>query len=227
MRGAGCIINDIWDRNLDNAVERTKDRPLASGKINLKQAMVFLFILLACGAAILLSLNQSAIVIGLCSIPLIIAYPLMKRITYWPQAFLGITFNFGALIGWAAITGTLGWPAILLYIGGIFWTIGYDTIYAHQDKDDDLSVGIKSTALKFGPESKKWLIGFYALAFLCLATAILSVNATILVILGLLAPFLHLIWQIYSWDIDNQDNSLQKFKSNRNFGLFILLCCLI
>ena len=166
MRGAGCVVNDIWDRDLDKMVERTRERPLASGAVSVKQAAAFLSLLLMIGAAILLSMNMLTIMLGLLSLPLIALYPAMKRITYWPQLFLGLTFNFGALMGWAAVTGELSAAPLFLYLGGIFWTIGYDTIYAHQDKEDDALAGIKSTALKFGNRSKLWVSGFYLGAFI-------------------------------------------------------------
>lgn len=226
MRGAGCVMNDIWDRDLDKEVERTRDRPLASGEVSLKQALIFQGLLLTIGALILFSMNWTTILLGFCSIPLIVVYPLMKRITYWPQAFLGITFNFGALMGWAAVTGEIGLPAILLYIGGFFWTIGYDTIYAHQDKEDDISVGIKSTALKFGDASKKWVFGFYMLAITFMALGILFVKSGGFALLLLLLPIAHMSWQLHNWNPDDQDNSLKMFKSNRVFGWALLLCCL-
>lgn len=220
-------MNDIWDRDLDKAVERTSTRPLASGEVSLKQAIAFLGLLLAAGACILFSLNWTTIILGLCSIPLIIIYPLMKRITYWPQAFLGITFNFGALMGWAAVTGDIALPAILLYIGGFFWTIGYDTIYAHQDKEDDISVGIKSTALKFGDASKKWVFVFYMLAITLMALSVLNVQTQPLTMILLLLPIAHMAWQLQFWNPDDQDNSLKMFKSNKLFGLALLLVCLV
>jgi 4-hydroxybenzoate polyprenyltransferase len=227
MRGAGCVMNDIWDRDLDNKVERTKDRPIASGQVSLKQALAFLAILLGFGALILFQMNAFTILLGFCAIPLIIAYPLMKRITYWPQAFLGITFNFGALMGWAAVMGEIAAPAILLYIGGFFWTLGYDTIYAHQDKEDDLSVGIKSSALVLGNRSKTWIFGFFLLAFTFMAIAILSVKGTLVTFILLLLPMAHMAWQLQSWRADNHDSSLAIFKSNRFYGLLLLMTIMV
>lgn len=226
MRAAGCTINDLWDRNLDKAVERTQNRPLASGAVTTKQAFIFLLILLGIGAAILFSFNQTTIVLGFLTLPLIALYPFMKRITFWPQAFLGLTFNFGALMGWSAITGELSIAPALLYIGGIFWTLGYDTIYAHQDKDDDVMVGIKSTALKFGKNSKIWVFGFYLSAFTFFSLAILLINFNILTVALLLLPLGHMAWQLQTWNMNDPDSSLRIFKSNRNFGLLILICCI-
>jgi 4-hydroxybenzoate polyprenyltransferase len=219
MRGAGCIINDLWDQDLDAAVARTRARPLVTGAITRREALVLLAILLAMGLAILLTLSPLAIGLGFLSMVFVVAYPLMKRITWWPQLFLGITFNFGILIGYAAVTGTLTWPTLLLYAGAVFWTLGYDTIYAHQDKDDDELIGIKSTARLFAEHSKIWVSGFYAVATIifCIATESflpLIVSA-------------HFAWQIWRWDFGNPVSSLRIFKSNRDAGLiilFIIIC---
>ena len=154
MRAAGCTLNDIFDRDFDARVERTRRRPLPSGAIGVKGAVAFMAVLLGAGLAILLQLNLFAILLGAGSLLLVVLYPLMKRITYWPQAFLGLTFNYGALLGWAAVEGGIGWPAGLLYAGGIAWTLGYDTIYAHQDKEDDLLIGVKSSAIALGPNGR-------------------------------------------------------------------------
>lgn len=227
MRGAGCIINDLWDRDIDRQVERTRSRPLASGQLSMRQALICLICTLALSFLILLQMNTLTIALGLCVCPLIILYPLMKRITYWPQLFLGITFNFGALMGWAAITGQITLTPILLYIGGIFWTLGYDTIYAHQDKDDDLLAGVKSTALKFGSSSPYWVGGFYTLAFLCIGFASLLAGHSLLNAAGLILPLLHMIWQLWRWDYNSAPSSLQIFKSNRIFGLLVVLAFLL
>lgn len=161
MRGAGCTINDLWDKDIDKKVERTKSRPLASGQIKLADAIYFLGGQLALGLLVLVELNLNSILLGLSSVALVILYPVMKRITYWPQLVLGMTFNWGALLGWCATQGSVDWSACLpLYLSGICWTIVYDTIYAHQDKKDDLAIGIKSTALRFGDNTKPWLSGF-------------------------------------------------------------------
>ncbi len=222
MRGAGCVINDLWDRDFDRAVERTRLRPLAAGTVSVKQALLFLVFLLFIGLAILLQLPLTAILLGVLTLPLIVTYPLMKRVTWWPQLFLGITFNFGALMGWAAVTGVVGLPAVLIYIGGIFWTLGYDTIYAHQDKDDDALIGVKSTARKFGAHSKKWVAGFYTLAFILITLGFLVGGVGLSGIL-LLAGAAQLAWQVKTWDMDNPASSMRFMNSNRNFGLILLL----
>lgn len=163
MRGAGCTINDLWDRDIDAKVERTKNRPLASGEITQMDAIVFLSAQLSLGLLVLVQMNWASILLGASSLSLVITYPLMKRITYWPQLVLGMAFNWGALLGWCATQGSVNWAACLpLYAAGICWTIVYDTIYAHQDKLDDLQIGVKSTALRFGDNTKLWLSGFTA-----------------------------------------------------------------
>src|SRR5690349_2337918 len=164
MRPMGCVINDLFDRDLDRQVARTKDRPLASGEITTGEALrlVLYLLLLALGVALLL--GKAVLFWSMAALPLVVLYPLMKRITWWPQLFLGLTFNWGALVGWVAIRGQVELPAVLLYLGGVFWTLGYDTIYAHQDKADDQAAGIKSTALRLGKNTKPALIGFYTLA---------------------------------------------------------------
>lgn len=227
MRGAGCVVNDLWDRDIDKRVERTRGRPLASGSVSVKQGFAFLAGLLLIGACILLSLSQTAIILGFAVLPLIALYPYMKRITYWPQFFLGITFNFGALIGWAAVHDTISAAPILLYLGGMCWTIGYDTIYAHQDKEDDVMAGVKSTALKFGAASKRLVFGVYLLAILLLSVAIMSVKMDPTALALLMLPIFHMAWQLRAWNMDDQESSLKVFKSNRYFGLLLLLACLI
>lgn len=163
MRGAGCTINDLWDRDIDKKVERTRNRPLASGEVTPFDAIVFLSAQLSLGLLVLLQLNLECIMLGACSLGLVVTYPLMKRITYWPQLVLGMAFNWGALLGWCATQGSVDWSACLpLYLSGICWTIIYDTIYAHQDKKDDVQIGVKSTALRFGDNTKIWLSGFTA-----------------------------------------------------------------
>ncbi|HJU15398.1 MAG TPA: 4-hydroxybenzoate octaprenyltransferase, partial [Stellaceae bacterium] len=171
MRGAGCTLNDIADRHYDGQVARTRLRPLPSGAVSVPQAVAFLCAQLAIGAAVLLSLNLTAILLGVAVLALIVPYPFMKRITYWPQVFLGLNFNWGALLGWAAVAGALAAAPVLLYLGGVFWTIGYDTIYAHQDKEDDARIGVKSSALALGSQTRPWLFMFYAAAALLWAAA--------------------------------------------------------
>ncbi|MCF8495089.1 MAG: 4-hydroxybenzoate octaprenyltransferase [Alphaproteobacteria bacterium] len=221
MRAAGCVINDLWDRDVDRRIERTRLRPLAAGDISVRAALCFLAALLLVGFLILLQMNGTTIFLGFLSLPLIVIYPLMKRWTWWPQAFLGLTFNFGALMGWSAATGTLALPAFLLYVSGIFWTLGYDTVYAHQDRADDLIAGIKSTALKLGAYSKVWVMIFYALAWCFLAAAgmIMSEPGAPIV---LLPAALHLIRQVYIWRPDDAENSLWIFRTNPLCGLLVL-----
>ncbi|MBL4804076.1 MAG: 4-hydroxybenzoate octaprenyltransferase [Alphaproteobacteria bacterium] len=226
MRGAGCIINDLWDKNIDLKVERTAGRPLASGALTSIQAIQLLVGLLFAGFTILITLSGTTIVLGILTIPMIISYPLFKRFTYWPQAALGLTFNFGALMGWTAITGGLAWAPFAMYVGCFFWTMGYDTIYAHQDREDDAIVGVKSTALKFGDDSKKWVSGFYAAAFLffLLAFYLAGVGFVGLLMLGAVGG--HFFWQIKQWHLDSNSSALRMFKSNRDLG-FVMLAVIL
>jgi 4-hydroxybenzoate polyprenyltransferase len=226
MRSAGCVINDIWDRDLDSRVERTRGRPLAAGDVSIKQAAIFLLCLLVIGLCVLLALNSATIILGFAALPLIVLYPAMKRITYWPQAFLGLTFNFSALMGWTAVTGAIGSPALFLYLAGIFWTLGYDTIYAHQDKEDDVLIGVKSTALKFGARSRLWVGGFFSASILCLAVA-LFMAAPLYCAAFLIMPAAHFVWQIKNWDMDDPQSGLNMFKANRDAGLLVLLVCVL
>ena len=227
MRGAGCTLNDIVDRNYDGAVERTRGRPIPSGRVAVWQAVVFLLLQLAIGAAVLLSMNWLAVGLGVSILVVVAAYPFMKRITYWPQLFLGLNFNWGAMVAWAAVTGRVGWPAVLLYLAGIAWTLHYDTIYAHQDKADDIEIGVKSTALRFGTRSKHWITGFalVTLAGIGIAFRIAGAGWPSFVALAVLAG--HFAWQIATWRMDDQADCLAKFKSNRDAGLIILLGCLL
>lgn len=226
MRGAGCVINDLWDRDFDRAVERTQARPLASGAVSARSALLFLCILLILGLVILLQMGFTATLLGILTLPLIVSYPLMKRVTWWPQFFLGITFNAGALIGWAAVTGAVGLPAALIYLGGILWTLGYDTIYAHQDKDDDALIGVKSTARRFGATSRTWVGGFYAVALLLIAAGYVVAGAGWSLLFMLLAAC-QLAWQVCTWDMTDPASSLKVFKSNRDFGLILLLAAVV
>jgi len=171
MRGAGCTLNDIADRNYDAQVARTRLRPLSSGALTVRRAILFLVLQLAVGAAVLLTLNRTSVVLGVAVLGLIGTYPFMKRVTYWPQVFLGLNFNWGALLGWTAVTGALALGPVLLYLGGVFWTVGYDTIYAHQDKEDDVRIGVKSSAIALGSHTRPWLFVFYIAALLLWAGA--------------------------------------------------------
>ncbi len=223
MRGVGCVINDIIDRDLDKQVERTRKRPLASGAVNVAEAGILAATLLFTSFIILLQTSAITIGLGALSLILIAIYPMMKRVTWWPQAFLGITFNFGALMGWSAATHRLDMEAAALYIGAFFWTLGYDTIYAHQDKVDDEIVGIKSTALLFGNRSKFWVSIFYLLAFAFICIAALLAQVGLVTLALLILPAIHFLRQIAEWDMDDAESSLFTFQSNKNFGLFVLL----
>jgi 4-hydroxybenzoate polyprenyltransferase len=223
MRGAGCTLNDIADRDYDGKVARTRLRPIPSGRVSVRQAAVFMAAQLAVGAAILFSLNRTSILLGLSVLVLIGTYPYMKRITYWPQLFLGLNFNWGALIGWAAVMGTLAWQPVLLYLGGICWTLGYDTIYAHQDKEDDALIGVKSSALALGARTRPFLVLFYALALMLWAEAGAWARLGWPFYLGLALAGAQLLWQAASVRIDDPADCLAKFKSNRWAAWAILL----
>jgi 4-hydroxybenzoate polyprenyltransferase len=218
MRGAGCTINDIADRDLDGLVARTRRRPLPSGAVSLKQAFLFLFCELALGAAVLVSLNRASRLLALPVLGLIASYPYMKRITYWPQVFLGLNFNWGALLGWTAVAGALASPAVLLYEGGIFWTIGYDTIYAHQDKEDDARIGIKSSALALGERTRPWLFFFYGSAVAFWAAAGYAAGLGPLYWAALFLSSLHLGLQAARVSLGDPGDCLKKFRSNRDLG---------
>ena len=222
MRGAGCTYNDIVDRDLDAQVARTSNRPLPSGQVTVPRAVVFLILQLAGGFAVLISLNHFAIAVGAASLVLVFTYPLMKRVTFWPQFFLGLAFNWGALLGWAAVRGDLAVPAILLYVGGIFWTLGYDTIYAHQDRRDDPHAGVKSTARRLGLDSKPWFYGFYGAAVALFAWAGLAGGRPWPFFAGLALGTAQLIWQVWDVDINDPKDCLAKFKSNRLFAWLFL-----
>jgi 4-hydroxybenzoate polyprenyltransferase len=221
MRGAGCTWNDIVDRDLDARVERTRSRPIPSGQVTVASAAVFLVLQALVGLAVLLQFNRFTVGVGLASLAVVAIYPFMKRITYWPQIVLGLAFSWGALMGWPATFARLDPPAFLLYAGAISWVIGYDTIYAHQDREDDALIGIKSTALLFRERTKPTLALFYSLAVLLIALAGWSAGAGIVFSLGLLAFAAHLCWQIRRLDVDDPVNCLMVFKSNRDAGLIL------
>ena len=221
MRSAGCVYNDIVDRDFDARVARTRERPIASGVIGVKTAIAFLALLLVLGLVILLQFNLFAILLGVASLALVFTYPFMKRITYWPQAFLGLTFNWGALLGWAAVEGGLAWPAGLLYAGGIAWTLGYDTIYAHQDKEDDALIGVKSSALALGSNSKPWLWVFYLAALAAFAAAGALTDIAWPFYAGLGAAALLFAWQVISLKMADAADCLVKFKLNFWVGAVI------
>jgi 4-hydroxybenzoate polyprenyltransferase len=221
MRGAGCTWNDIVDRKLDASVERTRSRPIPSGQVNVGQAAAFLVFQALVGLGVLLQFNRFTVGLGITSLAIVLVYPFMKRITYWPQIVLGLAFSWGALMGWAAVFGRLDPPALLLYAGSISWVIGYDTIYAHQDREDDALIGIKSTALLFGERTKPMLTAFYALAVILIACAGWLAGGRIVLAIGLAAFAAHLAWQIARLDIGDPDHCLVVFKSNRDAGLIL------
>jgi 4-hydroxybenzoate polyprenyltransferase len=223
MRGAGCTYNDIVDRDVDAKVARTALRPIPSGQVSVRQAAVFLAAQLLIGLLILLTFNRFTILLGVLSLALVFTYPLMKRITHWPQAFLGLTFNWGALMGWAAATGSLGLPAFALYAGGIAWTLHYDTIYAHQDKEDDALIGVKSTALKLGAQTKPWLAGFSVATIVLFEIAVALAHLGWPAMLAVAGVALHLTWQILTVDLDDPADCLAKFRSNRWIGWLLLI----
>jgi len=222
MRGAGCTLNDIADREYDGKVARTRLRPLPSGRVTVLRALVFMAAQLAVGAAILFSLNPACWWLGIGVLALIGTYPFMKRITYWPQLFLGLNFNWGALLGWTAVTGAIAWPAMLLYLGGICWTLGYDTIYAHQDKEDDARLGIKSSALALGEQTRPWLFVFYGAAVSLCAMAGVAAGLGPWFRLGLAIATVQLFWQGARVNINDPADCLAKFRSNRVTGWLLL-----
>ncbi len=221
MRGAGCTWNDLVDRDLDAKVERTRSRPIPSRQVTVAQATMFMLAQALVGLAVLLQFNRFTVMCGFASLLVVAVYPFMKRITYWPQIVLGLAFSWGALMGWPAAFGRLDWPAIVLYLGSISWVIGYDTIYAHQDREDDLMIGIKSTALLFKENTRPMLAAFYAGAVLLIGAAGLMAGGGIIFVIGLLAFAAHLALQVSRLDIDDPAHCLMLFKSNRDAGLIL------
>ena len=226
MRGAGCTWNDLTDRHIDASVARTKSRPLPSGQVTPRQAAIWMVAQALAAAAILFTYNGMAVVLGIASLALVAIYPFAKRFTWWPQVFLGLAFNWGALFAWSAHSGSLALPAVLLYLAGIAWTLFYDTIYAYQDVDDDALIGVKSTARLFGDNARPWLRGFAILCILLLTMAILlalldqtTALGLVLALCGVWAFGGHLLWQMTRLDTSNPTNCLELFRSNRNAGL--------
>lgn len=226
MRSSGCIINDIIDRDIDRKVERTKNRPLASGEITVTQALTLLAVLFLLGFVILLSLNKLAIIIGLFSVIPIVIYPFMKRITYLPQLFLAITFNWGVLIGFAAIANEIRIEALLLYIAALVWTLAYDTIYAHQDKEDDKKIGIKSTALLLQDKTKPFITVCYAAIIVLFLIIGQIIDYGALYYPFIMAATAHFAWQVVILDIDNPKSCLRVFQSNQWVGLLLFIATL-
>ena len=218
MRSAGCVVNDLWDRKLDAQVERTRARPLASGELSVWQALWFLLVLLVSGLLILLQFNGLTVMLGFLSVPFIAFYPLMKRVTWWPQAFLGLVFNFGALMGYAAVAGSLDWRAWALYGSGILWTLAYDTIYAHQDAEDDALIGVKSTARLFGVRSPYFVYGFYAASWILAALAVDPYGFLFVLPAGLYA-----VWLLRDWQMDAPQSCLRVFQRSCDYGVLVLV----
>jgi len=228
MRSAGCIVNDILDKEFDKKVSRTKDRPIASGQISAKLGIVYVLVLCFCALLVLLNFNTITIMLALGSMPLAFTYPLMKRFTYWPQLFLGITFNYGLLLGWTSINANLDILPILFYIGAIFWTLGYDTIYGFQDIKDDEIIGLKSTSIKFKKKPLIFLLACYVVLFSMTITTGIMENFNILYYAFSLIIGYHLfLYQLKNVDLDNPINCLKIFKSNNLFGFLVFVQILI
>ena len=228
MRSAGCIVNDICDKNFDKKVERTKNRPIASGKISIKLGLIYVIILCLCAFLILINFNKLTIILALCSIPFAFVYPLMKRITYWPQLFLGITFNYGLILGWISIHGELSIIPLIMYFGAIFWTLGYDTIYGFQDIKDDEIIGVKSTSIKFKKIPFVFLIICYLIFFLTIVITGIYLKFNYIFFMSLVLLFYHLFFrQISKLNIKIKKNCLEIFKSNNEIGLLIFISIII
>ena len=227
MRSAGCIVNDILDRKFDQRVDRTQDRPIASGKITIKIGLLYVLILCSLAFLILINFNYFTIIIALASMPLAFTYPLMKRFTYWPQLFLGITFNYGLILGWTCISEQISLTPLIFYVGAIFWTLGYDTIYGFQDIKDDEIIGVKSTSIKFKGTAKIFLIVCYLLLVSSLIIGGLIMNFSLVYFLFILIPIIHLFYQINNFDSKNPTSCLKVFKSNNNLGIIIFFNILI
>ncbi len=230
MRGAGCTWNDISDRDFDAKVARTRSRPIPSGQVSVRQAVIWMAVQSLLALAILLTFNRAAIALGVLSLLPVAVYPFAKRFTWWPQLFLGVAFNWGALLAWTAHAGTLNWPAVLLYLAGISWTLFYDTIYAHQDTEDDALIGIKSTARLFGTDTARWLKYFLVITVSLMGLAVIaavqpagSVLALAVALAGPWAMGWHMAWQLRGLDIEDNAKLLQLFRANRDTGLIPLI----
>ena len=228
MRSAGCIVNDILDKEFDSKVLRTRNRPIASGEISKRLGMFYALVLCLLALLVLINFNLFTIILAIASMPLAFTYPLMKRFTYWPQLFLGITFNYGLILGWTAINNEIELIPILFYLGAIFWTLGYDTIYGYQDIKDDEIIGLKSTSIKFKDKAKKFLITCYALLIVFFLIGAYSMNLNYNFYLFMIAPFIHLfLYQIKIFNLKDPSSCLKAFKSNNFLGLLIFLNILI
>ena len=227
MRGAGCVYNDIIDRDLDAQVERTRLRPIASGAVSPRAAWAWLVLLSFIGLVVLIQLRLEARLVAVASLAPVAAYPFMKRITWWPQAWLGIVFSWGALVGWFAVMSAPSGAMVLLYFGSIAWVIGYDTIYALQDREDDALIGVRSSALRLGAHVKAGVAVFYALALSCWAGAFWLLRPQLMGLAALLPAALHFAWQILSLQVSNGDDALAKFRSNRFAGVLVALACAV
>ena len=228
MRGAGCTWNDITDRDIDGSVARTASRPIPSGQVSVRQALVWLVAQALVAFCILLTFNLAAIALGILALLPVAVYPFAKRFTWWPQVFLGLAFNWGALLAWTAHSGRLEWPAVFLYLSGITWTLFYDTIYAHQDKEDDALIGVKSTARLFGDRTGKWLGVFLILSVVLQTLAVILAvigGSSLALLVALLGPWAmgwHMQWQLRQFDLNDTDTQLRLFRSNRDAGLLPL-----
>lgn len=230
MRGAGCTWNDITDRDFDAAVARTQSRPIPSGQVTVRGAVAWMVLQSLIAFAILLTFSWTAIALGIGSLAFVCIYPFAKRFTWWPQLFLGLAFNWGALLAWAAVTNSLSWAPVLIYIAGIFWTLFYDTIYAHQDTEDDALIGVKSTARLFGENTSKWLkwfmvasVSFFGAGLIVALAPATNVLQLVVALGGVWAFGWHMMWQLTRLDITDPDNCLMLFRSNRNAGLIPVL----
>ena len=228
MRSAGCIVNDILDKEFDAKVFRTKNRPIASGKVSIRLGMFYTFLLCLLALLVLINFNLFTIILAIASMPLAFTYPLMKRFTYWPQLFLGITFNYGLILGWTAINDEIELIPILFYLGAIFWTLGYDTIYGYQDIKDDEIIGLKSTSIKFKGKARKFLIICYTSLIIFFLVGDYRLNLNYNFYLFMIVPFIHLfLYQIKNFNLKDPSSCLKAFKSNNFLGLLIFLNILI
>ncbi len=228
MRSAGCIVNDITDKNFDKLVERTKKRPIASGKISIKLGIIYSIVLCLIAFLVLINFNKFTILMALISMPLAFTYPLMKRFTYWPQLFLGITFNYGLVLAWISIKNDISLIPVIFYLGAIFWTLGYDTIYGYQDIKDDEIIGVKSTSIKFKNNPKKFILACYLIFIVSLILIGVLMKFNLIYFLFLIFPIFHLIFfQIHKLNVHDPNNCLNKFRSNNFLGLIILVNLLI